>query len=122
MVQLDLISWKSNVNYVHKFLQQSYSGATAAYDTLSNYKGDTKYHLSLSFLSIADQSFIEAKRFYHAHEDIERVEIEEFFKKYEDFKFEITETISKKDSNTSWLGTRYDFLKDSMIELNQLIK
>ncbi|MGC8229004.1 hypothetical protein ACP2W0_08375 [Pseudobacillus badius] len=120
-MEKDMIDWQNNVRYVHNLMQQAYLGATAAIDTLSSYEDDKKYHMSLAFLTLAEQSYLEAKRFYQTHENIERIEFDELFRKYEEYKFELMKTISDKDKNTSWLHSRYETLKDSIAGLNQLV-
>lgn len=110
------VSFKDNgekfgydLQLLKELMEETLTPSIAAYDVLidSEYEGDSAYQLSLGFLSIANQSYIEAKNIYNEKE-LEAIEIDPFFKTFKDYKFELTQYISERDNNPSWLSTRKD--------------
>lgn len=112
---------KFDVFYIRELLQTAYSDARDAYGAISNYEDDMKYHISLNYLNLSFQSYLAAKTFYYSHEEIQHFEFDDFFNRYEHFKDQLKQVITKKDQNTSWLYSAYEDLKQSMTELNQFI-
>lgn len=99
----------TNVTQLQELLHSIYSDVRDSYDVLidSNHEGDVKYSLSLTYLSMSHQSYLEFKRIYHQN-GLERYEIDPFLKQYEHYKRQLKEVITDKDSNTSWLVSALD--------------
>jgi hypothetical protein len=100
-----------SVSYMQDLLHSIFSDASDAYVVLSNHDGDTKYILSLNYLSMSYQSYLEMRRVYHNNQ-LEHYEIDPFFRAYDDFKFQLKQIITEKDNNTSWLLSQYTTLSE----------
>lgn len=108
------------VMHMQELLHSTVSDAKHAYDVLNNYDDDTSYNLSLSYLNMSYQSYLEFKRIYHKN-SLEHYEIEPFIRDYEDYKHQLNEVITKKDSNTSWLYSAYTRLMNIEKEVNKFM-
>lgn len=104
----------ANVTQLQELLHSISSDVRHSYDVLvkdsSNEDGhgdDVRYTLSLGYLSMSHQSYLEFKRIYHQN-GLEHYEIDPFLKQYEHYKVQLKEVITAKDSNTSWLVSALD--------------
>lgn len=109
------------LSYLQELILKAYTDCREAVEPLKNYNDDLKYSIALSYLSMANQSYLEAERVVHEYQ-IYNVEIESFFGAYEDYKFEFKKVISGKDKNTSWLFSRYDILVKKWKEADEFLK
>ncbi|MCU7712460.1 hypothetical protein OK414_14670 [Priestia sp. JV24] len=110
-----------NVSYLQEKLDDAFSDARASYKVLEKQDSDLRYQLSLTYMNMSFQSYIEAKRIYkEAH--LEHHEFEGFFEAYKNYKFELKQVIIEKDQNTSWLYSRYETLSKEKKELDLFIK
>lgn len=88
---------------------------------LSNYEGDLKYSLSLNYLSMSNQCYLEMKRVYRFNR-LNHYEIEPFFRDYEEFKLQLKQVITEeKDDNTSFLSSSYDTFTKSKKSDNEFL-
>lgn len=94
----------TNVTRLQELLDSIYSDVRHSYDALDEHKGDIRYSLSLSYLSMSHQSYLEFKRIAYEN-GLATTEITPFFEGYEHYKHQLKEVITDKDSNTSWLGS-----------------
>ncbi len=103
-----------DIQLLKELMEETISPVMASYDVLieGRYTEETSYQLSLGFLSIANQSYLQAKVLCN-EKGLERSEIYPFFDSFKNYKFELKEYIAKKDDNSSWLSSRQDqFIKD----------
>jgi hypothetical protein len=98
-----------DVSYFHDLMRATFKDAVEAYEALNNYDGDLKYVIASNYLVMAQQSYTELNRVKHESE-LGHYEVEPFFTAYEEYKFQLKEVITAKDSNTSWLSERYENL------------
>jgi hypothetical protein len=109
------------VSYMQDLMVKTFSDASDAYEVLSSeHDKAIKYSLSLNYLSMSYQSFLEMRRVYHQYH-LEHNEIEVFFSDYEDFKLQLKEVITHKDTNTSWLTSKYNNLVEKKKSVNEFI-
>ncbi|MDK8188790.1 hypothetical protein QP794_01670 [Paenibacillus sp. UMB7766-LJ446] len=92
-----------------RILHFSYSDACEAYSTLEKHDETTIYIIAQGYLSMSQQNHIELLRIYRENE-LDRGEIESYFKAYESYIFELKQVITDKDTNTSWLSSTHDSL------------
>src|SRR5690625_3164656 len=118
------------LSYFSELLDKTYSDLRDSYKVLSNFKDDFSYQLSLSYLNLSYQSYLELRRIYHQHK-LQRGEIDPFFEAYDHYKYELKSVITKDDKNTSWLSSAYDefvgrkeetskFINDHIENMNEL--
>ncbi len=101
-----------NVGYLQELLNLVFSDVCDSYEVLNNYDEDIRYSLSLNYLNMSHQSYLEFKRVYIQGE-LGHYEIEPFFRDYEHYRIQLKEVITNKDSNTSWLNSAMDKLTES---------
>lgn len=112
----------TNVTQLQELLNSTYSDVRHSYDVLidSEHKGDTAYTLSLTYLSMSHQSYLEFKRIYHEN-GLEHYEIDPFLKQYEHYKLQLKEVITEKDSNTSWLVSALDKFTEAKQSVDEFL-
>jgi hypothetical protein len=71
-------------------------------------------------LHLSQQYYIELKRLIHQKE-LYHYEIDPFLQSYEDFRFQLTEFVKKKDDNTSWLYGACSRLQEKWSEANEFL-
>ena len=103
----EIINMYTNVYYLLELLDSIYSDVSDSYEVLNKHEGDISYSLSLNYLAISHQSYIEFKRVYH-HYGMEHSEIDVLIGAYEHYKLQLKEVITDKDANTSWLTSALD--------------
>jgi hypothetical protein len=108
------------VSYMQDLLHSTFSDASDAYEVLSSHEGDTKYILSLNYLSMSHQSYLEMRKVYHTNQ-LEHYEIDPFFRAYDDFKFQLKQIITDKDTNSSWLMSQYNALTECKNSVDEFL-
>ncbi|MED3728540.1 hypothetical protein [Priestia filamentosa] len=111
-----------DIKYLDKLLQQTYLAVCSAQDSLSERSKRGKYHLSLCFLTIASQGYIEAKSFYDEKKSIADIRFEGFFEAYRKYKSQFMEFISTQDNIKEQLNEKFDNFKDKSILISSLIR
>jgi hypothetical protein len=109
-----------DVSYFEELMKIVFSDAIEAYDALMKYENDIKYVIALNYLSMAQQSYVELKRIKHESE-LHHYEVEIFFTAYEEYKLQLKEVITKRDSNTSWLAGSHERLLESWKSTNEFL-
>lgn len=120
MIKKEVEEMVFNAGYLKDLLLRTFSDATDAYDVLFNYDDDIKYVLSLNLLSMSYQTFLEMQRVYHQN-GLEHYEIDPFFSDYQNFKFQLKQVITQRDTNTSWLTAQYNTLVESKKSIIEFI-
>jgi len=111
----------SNVaSYFQVLLTHTVSDARDAYDILVEGNDDSKYQLSLTYLNLSFQSYLEAKRVYYS-EKLQHYELEPFFVSYNHFKSQLKQVVNEKDSNITWLSAAHEELLASKKHLDEFI-
>lgn len=110
----DRVEMYVNATQLQELLHSIYSDVRDSYDVLvrdslneDGHSDDVRYTLSLGYLSMSHQSYLEFKRIYHQN-GLEHYDIDPFLKGYEHYKRQLKEVITDKDSNTSWLVSALD--------------
>lgn len=108
--------------YLQETMREAKSYAEDAYEVLGNdnFNGEEQYVLSLQFLTLSQQYYIDFKRLLHAKE-LYHVELDSFINAYEDFRFQLRKFIKDKDNNTSWLYTARNRLSEKWSEANEFL-
>ncbi|MET1247620.1 hypothetical protein ABWW58_02390 [Sporolactobacillus sp. STCC-11] len=116
---------KYKVEYIKDLLSEAYSYAQRAYAKVAE-TSEPDYLSASTFTTEANTFFISAKSFYMHYPDLAHYEFEGTFESFKNFNFEILQTITKRDENTSWLYSRNEDLKsryDSLSkQLDQLLE
>jgi len=110
-----------DLTYFQEVMHMVYSDAYEAYDALEQHDGENNYIISLGYLNMANQSFVELNRFKN-EKALETYEISPFFNAYLEYKHELKEVITNKDTNTSWLYTKHQNLINSWKNADEFIK
>jgi hypothetical protein len=109
-----------NANHFYDLIVRTYSDVCDSFEVLENYKGDIKYILSLEYLKMSHDLFLELRRFYQEKELFHR-EIEPFFSAYDDYKYQLKEFITEKDTNITWVHSAINKLADTKEEVEKFI-
>lgn len=109
-----------NLQYFQQLIRSAFRDANDAYNALMNHEGDISYVIASNFLTLSHQSYIELKRFNHEQE-LDHLEIDSFFKAYEDYIFQLKQVIVDKDENTSWLYSTHNQLTESWKSANEFL-
>lgn len=110
----------TNLTYLRELLDSIYSDVNDSYAVLNNYDGDMGYSLSLNYLVMSHQSYLEFKRMYHKNA-LEHYEIDSLFDDYENYKIQLKEVITDKDSNTSWLYSAFNKFTDTKVSVDEFL-
>ena len=78
-----------NASYLQEKIHSAYVDAIEAYDVLEKHDTEVRYQLSLDYLSMSFQSYLEAKRVYFEAK-MEHYDIDPFFQAYDHYKFQLT--------------------------------
>ncbi|RXZ84170.1 hypothetical protein EBB07_03575 [Paenibacillaceae bacterium] len=119
---MDDREWKVKRAEFLDLLENVLSDANDAYEVLENYEAPISYQLSLGYLNMSFVAFLEARKLYELHEDIQHYEIEPFFKSYGDFKFQLKKVITENDDNTSWLHGSYERFRSVCVGIRKFIE
>lgn len=109
-----------NVGYFQELLHITFSDVSDSYEVLNNYDGDLKYILSQNYLTMSHQSFLKLKRVHHEY-GLHHYEIDSFLSGYEDYKFQLKQVITERDSNTSWLSSTFEKLQETKNQVNEFV-
>ncbi|MGN7360038.1 hypothetical protein ACTHPF_27035 [Paenibacillus sp. SAF-054] len=100
----------------------SYTDSLKAFKVLEKYDEDnTMYGISLSFLIMAQQSYLELKRIYW-EKDVVHPEIDGYFTAFDHYAFQLKQVIVDKDENLSWLVSARDKLVESWKSCDEFLK
>lgn len=111
---------KQKAYYLKSVTDAVYSDAAEAIRCITDLK--ERYSISLGFLNLSYQGYLEAKRFYFENDELGSDEFENFFRSYDLLKLQLSEVIKKEDKNTSWLSESFDNLVERQAALNESFK
>lgn len=78
----------------------------SSYEVLKEQRSDLDYQLSLSYMSMSWQSYLEARKLY-VDPRLDTVEVERFFNSYNIYKSTLKRFINRKEQNNEWLVAAY---------------
>mgnify|MGYP001327276682 CR=1 FL=1 len=108
--------------YLQDAMEKAKIFAEDAYEVLGNgnFDGEEQYILSLQFLQLSQQYYIEFKRLLH-DKGLDHYELNPFIIEYDDFVFQLRNFVKDKDNNTSWLYTACNKLREKWSEANEFL-
>lgn len=107
--------------FLQDMVEETYQDAIEAYEVLKNYEDTTRHSLSLSYLMMANQSYIQSRKLCH-EKKLEHYNIDGFLEAFRHYKNELKSVITKKDNNLSWLYSSESQLKENYIIASDFIK
>ncbi|GAB1786461.1 hypothetical protein [Priestia megaterium] len=110
----------TNVTYLRELLSSISSDVRHSYDSLDEHKGDIRYSLSLTYLSMSHQTFLEFKRVAYEN-GLASLEVTPFFEKYEHYKYQLKEVITDRDANTSWLDSALSSFTETKTSVDEFL-
>lgn len=93
----------------------------SSYEVLKEQESDLRYQLSLSYLSMSWQSYLEARKLY-IDPTLDVAEAERFFNSYNIYKSTLKRFINRKEQNNEWLDAAYKQLIKHYHVLDELHK
>lgn len=104
----------NNWDLARIYIERIVKNADRSYDILfnENYPPEVCYQMSLSYLVLAETTYLEFKNHQYKNE-LFGTDIEQFDKPYEEFVFELNKCIEEKEDNLTWISSRHDALKES---------
>ncbi|AXI08152.1 hypothetical protein CV093_03970 [Oceanobacillus sp. 143] len=110
----------TNVSYLQELLHSIYSDLHDSYEVITKHDGDLSYSLSLNYLAMSHQSFLEFKRVYHQY-GLEHYEIDPLIEDYEHYKLQLKEVITDKDTNTSYVYSAFNKFTDTKKSVDEFL-
>ncbi|CAH2464408.1 MULTISPECIES: hypothetical protein [Bacillus cereus group] len=101
------------IHSAHRYSQRAYSAVDG--------NEVTDYQMSLAYTVEANTFATSALVFYHQNELLSHPKYDSLFEYFQNFNFEILQTIAKKDPNITFLKFKYEQLNASFSDVEKLV-
>lgn len=113
--------YKEQVSFLFNLIHSTYRYSQKAYQAV-NVKEVTDYQTSLAFAVQANTFATGAFVYYHQNKQLSCPQYDSFFEYFQNFNFEILQTITKKDTNIALLNFKNKELLNSFFDVEKLIE
>lgn len=112
--------YKRQISFLFNLIHSAYRYSQKAYRKVDE-KEDRDYQASLAFAVEANTFATSAFVFYHQNELLSHPKYDSFFEYYQNYNFEILQTITKKDPNIALLKLKNEQLNDSFSDIEKMV-
>ncbi|ALZ64601.1 hypothetical protein FORC13_p116 (plasmid) [Bacillus cereus] len=112
--------YKRQISFLFNLIHSAHRYSQRAYRTVDGNEV-IDYQMPLAYTIEANTFATSALVFYHQNEILSHPKCDSFFEYFQNFNFEILQTIAKKDTNITVLKSIYEQLNDSFSDVEKLV-